>query len=223
MHSSEDDPAESAAARQEQRARALDLMTRFQGYYSFYAYTNIGWTDPFTKAFGSGNMCSGSIYHANRLANNVGWVAENLRYYPVDVRQPAAQVLFDELYRSIHEKPDWLGTIVFAINGLFGTSLDEFATRAANQVVNCMAYNDCGNTSARWQDGVGDGSSLAPDDVLTLAYMHLFVSGYGGEDTMFVYNAVKPLEQTGSYYCCTGFNLGSFVLDGFETLTCSGG
>jgi hypothetical protein len=222
LYSSEDDPWESAEARAQQRTLALDHMARFQGYYSFYAYTDITWRDPFTKAFGDGNMCSGTLYHANRLSNNVGWVPENVRFYPAEVRQPAAQLLFDELYRTIRDKPDWLGEIAFAINGLAGTSLNEFATRAANQVVNCMAFNDCENGGSRWQDGVGDGSSLAPDDVLNLTYLYALVSAWYG-DTMFVYNAVRPLEQTGSYYCCTGFNFGSYILDGFETLTCSGG
>lgn len=223
LHSSPDDPWESAVARQEQRSRALDLMNSFQGYYSFYAYTDITWNDPFTRAFGEGNMCSGSIYHAHRLSSNVGWTPEIVRSYPADVRQPAAQLLFDELYRAIRDKPDWLGQIAFAINSIAGTSLNEFARRAANQVVNCMAFDDCGNTGTRWQQGVGDGSSLAPDDIMNIAYLNMFISGYYGADTLFVYNAAKPLEQTGSYYCCTGFNFGSFILDGFETLTCSGG
>jgi hypothetical protein len=222
MTSWEGDPSESAQARADQRALALDHMARFQGYYSFFAYTDITWRDPFTKAFGDGNMCSGSIYHANRLAGNVGWVPENLRFYSADVRQPAAQLLFDELYRTIKDKPDFLGQVGFAISGLVGTSLNQFATRAANQVVNCMAFNDCGNTRTRWQEGVGDGSSLAPDDVLTLAYLHALAAAFGS-DTMFIYNASRPLEETGSYYCCTGFDSGNFILDGHKTLTCSGG
>jgi hypothetical protein len=137
------------------------------------------------------------------------------------VRQPAADLLFNELRRTIREKPDWFGEIAFAISGLFSTSLNDFANRAANQVVNCMAFNDCGNTQGRWRQGVGDGASLAPDDMVTLAFMQTF--GSAGADSEFLYNAVRPLEEAGSYYCCTGFDLGDFILDGYKTLTCSGG
>lgn len=211
---------ETLDARMQERERALDQMARFQGYYSFYAYTNIAWNDPYTRAFGAGNMCSGSIYHAHRRAGNAGW-PEDVRYFPSEVRQPAAELLFNEMRRTIRSKPDWLGEIVFAISGLVSTSLDDFAKRGANQVVNCMAFNDCGNTGGRWRDGVGDGASLAPDDVLLLAYLTSFAAG--GADSPFAYDSARPLEETGSYYCCTGFNLGDFLLDGYKTLTCSGG
>jgi hypothetical protein len=166
-------------------------------------------------------MCSGSIYHAHRLAGNVGWGPEDVRYFPEGVRQPAADLLFNELRRKIREKPDWFGEIAFAISGLFSTSLNDFANRAANQIVNCMAFDDCGNTRERWREGVGDGASLAPDDVVTLAYLYALASG--GVDSEFLYNAARPLEETGSYYCCTGFDWGDFILDGYKTLTCSGG
>lgn len=205
----------------QQRDRALDQLARFQGYYSFYAYTDIAWDDPYTRALGTGNMCSGSIYHAHRIAENIGWVPENVRYFPDDVRNPAANLLFNEMRRTVREKPDWFGEIVFAISGLVSTSLDDFAKRAANQVVNCMAFNDCGNTGGRWQNGVGDGASLAPDDVLLLSFLYTYASG--GVDSEFLYDAVRPLEEAGSYYCCTGFYLGDFILDGYTTLTCSGG
>jgi hypothetical protein len=215
------DSWETIDAHRYQRERALDQLARFQGYYSFYAYTNITWNDPYTKAFGAGNMCSGSLYHAHRLAENYGWGPQALRYFPADVRQPAAELLFNEMRRLIKDKPDWFGELVFAISGLVSTSLDDFAKRASHQVVNCMAFNDCGNTRSRWRDGVGDGASLAPDDLVTLAFLHAWVSG--GADSEFLYNGVRPLEEAGSYYCCTGFNWGSFILDGYKTLTCSGG
>ena len=223
LTAAEDEPWELAQARAQQRRRALDLLTRFQGYYSFFAYTDIGWGEPFTKSYGNGNMCSGSIYHAQRLANNNAWTPDSLRYYASEVRQPAAEVLYDELRRTIRDKPNWIGKIVFAINSLVGSSLDDFARRTANQIVNCMAFNDCGNTDTRWRNGVGGGTSLSPDDMLTLTYLNLFLSSWGGSDTMFDYNAVRPLEESGSYYCCKGHYNGNFLLDGYDTLTCSGG
>lgn len=205
----------------QQRDRALDQLARFQGYYSFYAYTDIAWNDPYRRALGAGNMCSGTIYHANRLADNFGWGPENVRYFPEDVRQPAAQLLFNEMRRTVREKPDWFGEIVFAISGLVSTSLNDFAKRVAHQVVNCMAFNDCSNTGGRWQGGVGDGASLAPDDLVMLTFLYTFAAG--GADSEFVYNGIRPLEEAGSYYCCTGWDSGDFLLDGYKTLTCSGG
>ena len=215
------DSWETRDARRAQRERALDQLARFRGYYSFHAYTDISWLDPYTRAYGAGNMCSGSIYHAHRLAENAGWGPEDVRYFPEDVRRPAADLLFDELRRLIHDKPDWFGEIVFAISGLVSTSLDDFSRRAANQIVNCMAFNDCNNTGERWRDGVGDGASLAPDDIMVLAFIHAFQDGE--TEAPFLYNASRPLEEAGSYYCCKGWNSGSFIFDGYTTLTCSGG
>ncbi|HKU41944.1 MAG TPA: hypothetical protein VJR89_27490 [Polyangiales bacterium] len=222
LYSWEDnDSWDTIASHAEQRERVLDQMARLQGYYSFYAYTDVTWDNPYTRAFGSGNVCSGSIYHAHRLAENFGWGPEVVRYFPNRVRQPAADLLYNELRRTIRAKPDWFGEILFAISGLFSTSLDDFADRASNQVVNCMAFDDCSNTRGRWRQGVGDGASLAPDDLVTIAFLYAF--GSGGVDSEFLYNAVRPLEETGSYYCCTGWDSGDFFLDGYKTLTCSGG
>ena len=203
LHSSPFDPMAALWAREGQRRAAADLMTRFRGWYSFFSYTNIHWADPFRTTAGDGNMCSGSIFHANRLANNIGWVNENVRHYPADVRQNAANLLFREIQSKVRAAPNWLGDVAFGINDFFGgTSLNTFAQRVANQFVNCMAFEDCNNTTARWQNGVGTGSSLSPDDLLNVAFWYTYVSAINGQDLGFVYNAARPIEVTGNYYCC---------------------
>src|SRR5205085_6183803 len=76
------------------RAAALDAaastMEQLQGWYRFFAYTDITWRDPFNQGSDDGNMCAGNIFHAHRLAGNFGWTFDTVRYYPADVRQPAA-------------------------------------------------------------------------------------------------------------------------------------
>jgi hypothetical protein len=189
------------------RAAALDaaasLIEQMQGWYRFYAYTNITWRDPFNQGSDDGNMCAGSIFHAHRLAGNIGWTFDTVRYYPADARQPAAALLYDQIRSTVRQAPDWIGHLGFSISQLFGsTSLNTFARRSANQFVNCMAFDDCGNTGDRWRSGVGSGASLSPEDLYNLAYAHAFSDAMNGQDSGFVYDAARPLEATGSYYCC---------------------
>ena len=65
-----------------------------------------------------------------------------------------------------------------------------------------MAFNDCGNRDPRWQSGVGTGKSLSPDDLLLMANLYALGHALAGTPNPFVYNASKPLQSSGQYYCC---------------------
>jgi hypothetical protein len=186
-----------------ERTAALDEMDAFRGYYRLYAYTDMTWDDPYTRSSNDGNMCSGSIFYAHYNAGNTGWSWSSRRSYPASTRQPAAKLLYDKTREAILDEPSFFESVVFNVNWILGgTNVVEFADRAANQVVNCMAFNDCGNRTSRWRDGVGSGASLSPDDLYTLALSNALNAALSGTTNQFVYNAAKPVESTGDYYCC---------------------
>jgi hypothetical protein len=198
------DSVAQTSFRADQRAAAGSQMRAFRGHYRLYAYTDMNWRDPFTLAGDDGNMCSGSIYHANARAGNMGWAPSVWVSYSADVRNGAAQTLYSAVRSDVKNGTAFPEIALLWLNELFGgTSLDDIATRAANQVVNCMAFNDCGNRGSRWRNGVGTGTSMSPQDLYNLAALYAFVSAWAGVDSGFVYNGAKPLEATGNYYCCT--------------------
>jgi hypothetical protein len=43
---------------------------------------------------------------------------------------------------------------------------------------------------------------VSPDNLYHLAAGAAYLSALAGQDAGFVYNAAKPLEVTGNYYCC---------------------
>ena len=193
-----------SGVRQAAREAAASTIEQMQGWYRWFSYTDVSWRDPFHVNNDDGNMCAGTIFHAHRLVENQGWTFDAVRHYPAEIRQPAAELMYEQIRVKVREAPDWIGHLGFSISELFGaTSLNTFARRAANQFVNCMAFDDCGNTGTRWRNGVGPGSSLSPEDLYNLTYLYAMFEAWGnGEDYNFVYDSVKPLEATGSYYCC---------------------
>jgi hypothetical protein len=186
-----------------ERVAAWNQMLDFRGWYRLYAYTNMTWNDPYARSSNDGNMCSGSIFHAHMEAGNKFWSWDSRRTYSASQRQAAAELLYSEVRSAVLDDPDFLEGVLLGINEFFGgTDYGDFATRAANQVVNCMAFNDCGNRTSRWRNGVGSGRSMSPDDLQMLADVAAFASAFTGNPNTFVYNAVKPLAATGDYYCC---------------------
>jgi hypothetical protein len=193
----------------EQIPRILQLgkadaeMVDFRSWYRLFAYTDMTWRDPYTRSNDDGNMCSGSIFHAHLQAGNSGWTWNQRRKYTADVRQPAAALLYARIRDGIVDDADFLDTLGMGVYGTFGDpSLGELARRIANQVVNCMAFNDCGNITPRWQQGVGAGASVSPDDLHTLAYVNVLNAHLANTPNNFAYTMVKPLEKTGDYLCC---------------------
>lgn len=171
-------------------AATLDSMA---GFYRFFSYTSIDWRDPFNASADDGNMCAGSIYWAHHFASEAEWP---VRHYSASVRDPAAQTLHDIMVRKVlaHEDGlDWLEKVGATIFGfLEGDSPEELAEHAANQVVNCMAFDDCARVNRRWAQGVGDGDSLAPDDLLDLV----------GSDG-FPFSTAAPIEALPTAYLCS--------------------
>jgi hypothetical protein len=202
MHSSKG-PAGWLDTRAAERSKAWAEMNDFRGWYRLYAYTNMTWNDPYTRASNDGNMCSGSVFHAHHLAGNRLWSWDMRRSYAANVRQSAAARLYSDLYHELLDSPAYFESFALAFNDLLGgTSYRDFVDRAANQVVNCMAFNDCGNRTSRWRGGVGSGRTLSPNDLQTLASVAAFAAAWTGTENTFVYDASKPLAKTGDYFCC---------------------
>lgn len=194
----------------EQIARAAELqradaeMADFRGWYRLYAYTNMAWNDPYTTSVNDGNMCSGAILHAHVLAGNRGWSWDQRRKYPqADVRQPAAELLYATVRDTAFDRFSWGQSVFLDINDVLGgAGQGEVARGIGNQVVNCMAFNDCGNLTARWKNGVGSGYSVSPDDLHMLVFVAAYNAAVAGKANNFVYNSAKPLQSTGDYFCC---------------------
>jgi len=178
-------------------------MADFRGHYRLFAYTDMLWRDPYARSSDDGNMCSGSIFHAHTRAGNGGWTKAQIRKYSTEVRQPAAALLYSQLRHKIIEDTSWLkefGLTLYSLNS--GSGLSTLAMRISNQVVNCMAFNDCNNTTPRWQAGVGSGASVSPDDLYNLALVNAVNAHLANKTNTFVYRTAKPLEKTGDYLCC---------------------
>ena len=196
------DDAERRAA----RVAAADTLEQMEGWYRLFSYTDMAWDDPFTRTSDAGSMCSGTIAWAHKLSAGVDWP---LTTYSEEVRNGAAQVLHDAMANTVAEAArrkrnerntgrDVASIFTFGISDVvisLGTedSIDALADHAANQTVNCMAFNDCENGGTRWQGGVGAGASMSPDDLRKLR---------GRDD--FPYDAETTIDFQPAYVTCSG-------------------
>jgi hypothetical protein len=175
------------------RRSAAEMLVAMDGFYRLYAYTDIAWPDPFRRGDDAGSMCSGSLFWSYGLSHGAAWPT---RFYGADVRDPAALTLHDIVRRKVLERDDdfnlleRVGQVVFGF--LENDSIEELADNVSNQVVNCMAFDDCANTKGRWRNGVGDGASMSPDDL----------RGMIGQ-AEFPYRSEAPVVLAGGYWDCS--------------------
>jgi hypothetical protein len=182
-------------AYRQERAAAAKAMERLDGYYRLYAYTDMSWPNPAKRADDTGNMCSGTVAWANIRAQNL--VGTTRIHYSAEVRDPAAQVLFNSVRKRVLKAvPDFVKLVTR------DKRTDEIAKRIANQLVNCMAFDDCGNTGERWRAGVGAGDSISPDDLIDLLHEIGLLSAWLGRENTFPYQWTVPVEVTSPMYCC---------------------
>lgn len=190
---------------QTRRHNAADEMARLDGHYRLYAYTNMTWKNPTTRSDDDGNMCSGTIAYANM---RVGNLSPNMRIaYDESTRAGAAEVLYSTMFklveREIKDRTGWR-----LIPSKKRTSIKR---AMANQVVNCMAFNRCDDTSERWRndnngDGVydvGTGSTISPDDLIKIMQVYALVAALDGTDNAFAYHQIEPARVSTPVYCCT--------------------
>jgi hypothetical protein len=177
------------------RHAAASAMESMDGYYRLYAYTDMNWSDPQLRLPDSGNMCSGSIARAHELA---GQLPAAMRVtYTAEVRDAAAKVLHNSVRKRASKAiPELLGYV------LRNQRIDTITNSVANQVVNCMAFNDCGNTSNRWASGVGTGSTLSPDNLIDVMHVMWLGSALWGTPNTFPYQWIAPVEVQSPLYCC---------------------
>lgn len=169
-----------------------------QGYYRFYSYTDVNSTEPTGRTANKGNMCSGSIAWALYKAG----LPTGSASFDAATRQAAAPILYNSIYNKVDNEAGWLGNALFDV----GISAD-LRDRAANQVVNCMAFNDCGNTSSRWRNGVNTGNSISPDVLLPVGYFNpknyqwgRQATPDGGYNGKGFYGKVSGITYSGGYW-----------------------
>ena len=204
---------------------AADKMVDYEAFYSFYSYTDIWQTEPdpsdpshihVAPDLNRKNMCSGTVAWA--LYSGGGFDIWPLGY-PASLRNTASPVLYRAIYDEIGKKTSstvsgaFMGAMLLnptgvLLPGAFAVASIANATRErmANQFVNCMAFNDCGNTTNRWRNGVGDGASLSPDNLLPMGVTNpnggmWGVSGYDPANQMTLwYDSVEGISYTGGYW-----------------------
>ena len=183
-------PRNESAQRSRLQA-AAGKMEYLNAYYRVYAYTNMsGLPLANYKQSNVGNHCSGTIWHSNNFAGN----ALNTTYYSPSLRQAGASVLAANIRSAVADDAGWFGNIILS---LFDSGAKD---RVANQVVNCFAFNDCGNTGSRWQNGVGSGTAVSPDNLLPSRYANTQGYYWGNQDPNGVYGIVAPIGYYGGYY-----------------------
>jgi hypothetical protein len=208
---------------------AANKMRQYEAYYSFYSYTDIWQTEPdptdpthiHVAADGNRrNMCSGTIAWA--LFSGGGFDVWPW-FYSAAVRNSAAPVLHravrDRVGKSVPNTAStaFIGSMLLGPGGggtlavIVAAISDATKDRIANQMVNCMAFNDCYNTGTRWKNGVGDGMSLAPDNLVPVGRViedntsplnqAWGMSGWDPANTWTKwYDAVEDILYTGGYW-----------------------
>lgn len=194
------------------RANALAAAKKIEnlrGYYRVYSYTrNDGLLDQNRMQKGVGSMCSGTVWHAHRFAgNNV----TNLPVYPANVRRIGTNALYEWTKGKVQDQVRdmrrglTIKNLFFHPGEFLGTGFNVAASfianapnRIANQVVNCFAFNDCGNKSDRWRGGVGSGNTISPENLMPSYYHNpnFVADGYGYG----VLGSYEPVQQIGGTY-----------------------
>jgi hypothetical protein len=189
---------------------AARKMVEYEAYYSLYSFTDIWTTEPdptdpshihVAADLNRKNMCSGTIAWA--LFSGGGFDTWPL-HYTAEIRDGAAPILYQLVYSALGKKVPgtnipFLGSILLAL--VSGTR-----ERIANQVVNCMAFNDCYNTGSRWRNGVGAGDSLSPDNLTPVGFVNPHgvawgISGWDPGNTWTQwYDSVEPVTYSGGFW-----------------------
>lgn len=178
--------------------RAASKMEFLTGYYRVQSYSDINQLDDSNvQQAGKGNMCSGTIWHAHKFAGNP--VAPAVTYSP-EARLEGSKALFTFAVNAIISQESWFRLMLNAFLRQKVTLVFDIS----NQIVNCFALQNCGNTSSAWRtNGVGSGVSVSPDNLLPLNYENSYGNTPGVQSTTGVFGRVVPLQKAGGYYTTT--------------------
>ena len=130
--------------------------------YSLYQFRDLERVHQGEDAWNDGMVCSTFLAWAQ--ARSMVNVQQPLTY-PNDVIRGAARRLHDTVLDECRGSLGFWGTIKAGVGCLFA----DVCERAANQVVNCMASGDCGDTTDAWAGIVEQpdtvATSISPDCV----------------------------------------------------------
>jgi hypothetical protein len=106
-------------------------------------------------------------------------VPDGMRYYSQATRTTAAQNLYSSVNNQVMSQADpavqiavaagaqaLLGPLAPVFDVAAEIYIHSLASSLSNQVVNCFASDGCGDTSGTWNNGVGTGIAVSPDDIL---------------------------------------------------------
>ena len=150
------------------RARFIDAVTSALGVAAYYKFSD--YTDQVSMALPFSTSRVGDL----RGSHCSGYVAFNF----IAAGLPIALVSYDEALRDSVAADVFAATRDAARAGT-GPWQDFLAaitlhwwgpSNVANQVVNCFAGNDCGDTSGTWTSGRGTGSANSPDNLLPASF-----------------------------------------------------
>ncbi|HWO12022.1 MAG TPA: hypothetical protein VNN80_21155 [Polyangiaceae bacterium] len=130
--------------------------------YSLYQFRDLEHVNYGDDAWNNGLVCSTFLSWAQARS---GVNIEQPITYPNEVIRRAAYRLHDTVFNECQDSMGFWGSIKAAVGCLFVDVCDL----AANQVVNCMAEGECGDTTDRWKrvvDAPGTvATSISPDCV----------------------------------------------------------
>jgi hypothetical protein len=160
-----------------------------QVHYGWYQYMNVQSTPTGTPGVNTGVVCSSSLAMWNYEA---GYGQVNARTYLNGPINNGANALWNAVQADCNATTGWFSSVGSFFTNLAWTGLCTGVTglqqgvcgQAADQMVNCFASNNCGNTSSpgnyfsgytahddgqtQWQHSLSNGATavgISPDDV----------------------------------------------------------
>jgi hypothetical protein len=189
---------------------ASSTMLEYEAMYSFYSYTDIWTTEPdptdpdhlhVSPDLNRRNMCAGTIAWALFSGGSFDvwpWA------YTEQMRNQAAPVLYNAIYNLVGSKLP--GSGIPFISNIVTLIAGGARSNIANQIVNCMAFQECDNTGDHWRSGVGTGASISPDNLVPAGFINSKgaawgMSGYDPNNPASIwYDTVEPVSYTGGYW-----------------------
>jgi hypothetical protein len=192
-------------------------------HYGWYQYMNIQGAAQGTPGNDTGEVCSTSLamWQHDALSGATGYTGDVIpRTYSNSSITNGANALYNAVYNECYSQNGW-----FASVGAFFTNLGWQAlclgsgeggpcSAAGDQVVNCFAANNCGNTSGpsnywqgQWHSVLSSGStatSISPDDIGCWSGNGTGAPCRGGGSSVWGWDGSQTVQWNsgGSQYSC---------------------
>jgi hypothetical protein len=153
-----------------------------QAHYGWFQYMNIQGTASGTPGQNTGVVCSSALalWQHDALSGTAGYTGDvSPRTYPSGTITNGANALWNAVYNECQSQNGWFSSIGSFFTNLgysglcVGSGESGVCNAAADQMVNCFATGQCGNTSSphnynqgAWHSAVnGSSVAISPDDI----------------------------------------------------------